>query len=447
MAELRVSSAPGHPHCAAPPPPAQPRRARPASCALALKPYPTQQLAMIAFALLVVMAASLVHAAPLPGAPRLAPPFCLRGGELTPGPRQAAAQDSQRPSRSTRRPVRRSPRLRTRSCASALSSSLPPLALRGRCVHAVSLPLVVCRLTSLIAPARRHDGDALHQGPAHQGQYVEPIPSVQQVRAELTYSPCPSPAADGKDVILNDGVKLDSTGRESYFVSYCYTSSNVKGSTSESASCLPVRLGLLLVRPTDELLPQARRATARQRPTRSPTLSTVSTSSRARASAAAAGSSRASSAAEEAERERRAGSCARGSSSAVASVRPRALSTRLQEPADVVPVRAGGLGGSSFGGSPLGGSPLGGSPFDSPLSSSPLDVLDGGSPADNFDATKAVQGVGSGSSDALAGQSGLLGDERGNGPSFGNLDAGRGGGDSQGASPSAQLFTSLVDCP
>ena len=108
-------------------------------------------------------------------------------------------------------------------------------------------------------------------------------------------------------------------------------------------------------------------------------------------------------------------------------------------------MRAGGLGGSSFGGSPLGGSPLGGSPFDSPLSSSPLDVLDGGSPADNFDATKAVQGVGSGSSDALAGQSGLLGDERGNGPSFGNLDAGRGGGDSQGASPSAQLFTSLVD--
>ncbi|TNY20662.1 hypothetical protein DMC30DRAFT_244056 [Rhodotorula diobovata] len=39
---------------------------------------------------------------------------------------------------------------------------------------------------------------------------------------------------DGRNVFLNDGFKSDSTGREVYYVSYCYASSSVKGSTSES---------------------------------------------------------------------------------------------------------------------------------------------------------------------------------------------------------------------
>lgn len=184
---------------------------------------------MIAFALLVVMAASLVHAAPLPGAPRLAPPFCLRGGELTPGPRQAAAQDSQRPSSSTRRPVRRSPRLRTRSCPSALSSSLPPLArssrrrpnlargyadenrssqvlpavhLRGRCVHAVSLPLVARRALADLAPRARSQTRRRRATPKTSSlrtvRRAHPFRSAGARRADLSSAPLSCSGRQGR---------------------------------------------------------------------------------------------------------------------------------------------------------------------------------------------------------------------------------------------------------
>ncbi|GAA5849394.1 hypothetical protein JCM9279_000889 [Rhodotorula babjevae] len=208
---------------------------------------------------------------------------------------------------------------------------------------------------------------------------------------------------DGKDVVLNDGFKQDSTGRESYFVSYCYASNNVKGSTSQS---------------------KKGDSTTTTNP-----FSDIIEGLGIQSGAGFGGSGGI--------LERLVGGGGGGAGTASGLLRKRQL----------LGGGFGGLGGSSVGDSPLGGSsfgssPLDGSSFGSSLSSSPLDGLDGGSPTDNFDATKAIQGVNGGSSDALAGQSGLLdGGGGGNGPSFG-LGEVRGAGGSQGGGDDSTRPTS-----
>ncbi|GAA5939120.1 hypothetical protein JCM3775_003186 [Rhodotorula graminis] len=210
-----------------------------------------------------------------------------------------------------------------------------------------------------------------------------------------------SRSSDGKTVLLNDGYKEDSTGREVYYLSYCYASSSVKGSTSESKKGDSTTTTNPFADIIEGLGIQSGAG--------------FGGSGGILESLVGGGG---------------------GAGKASGLLRKRQL---------LGDGFGGGLGGSSpLGGSSFGTSPLGGSPFSSsPLSSSPLDVIDGGSPAGNFDATNAIQGIGKGgSSDALAGQSGLLDGERGSGPTFGNLGEGRGGGGIQGGGDDSTRPTS-----
>ncbi|BGP45696.1 hypothetical protein JCM10450v2_001526 [Rhodotorula kratochvilovae] len=206
---------------------------------------------------------------------------------------------------------------------------------------------------------------------------------------------------DGKDVVLNDGYKKDESGRETYYVSYCYASSSVKGSTSEN---------------------KQRDSTTTANP-----FVDIIDGMNIQSGAGFGGSSGL-----------LASLVGGGSGGASGLLKKRQMLDGL-----------GGLDGSSFGRSPFGGS-LGGSLGGSPLSSfgsSPLESLDspfgssspfgdssplggdsllggGVNPAANFDPSSAIKSIGS--SDQLASQNGLIGD---GGRNLGNLGEGRGGED------------------
>ncbi|GAA5905295.1 hypothetical protein JCM8208_003807 [Rhodotorula glutinis] len=256
--------------------------------------------------------------------------------------------------------------------------------------------MVVCAILALMAVVLVHAApvpdDAKGLATSAKVDSATSAALAEVSHKELCYLEFKYQAADGKTVILNDGFKEDSNGREIYYLSYCYVSSSVKGSTSQSKK-------------GD---------------------STTTTNPFADIIGGLGIQSGAESGGSGGILESLVGGGG-GAGTASGLLRKRQL----------LGDGFGGIGGSSFGDSPLDGSSFGTSPLsdsslDSPLSSSPLDVLDGGSPADNIDPTKAIQGIGKGgSSDALAGQSGLLGGERGGGPSFGNLGEGRGGGGMQ----------------
>ncbi|GAA6053716.1 hypothetical protein JCM3770_003181 [Rhodotorula araucariae] len=196
---------------------------------------------------------------------------------------------------------------------------------------------------------------------------------------------------EGKDVVLNDGYKKDESGRETYYVSYCYASGSVKGSTSESKKGESTTNANPFAQVIDGLDIKSNAGFG-------------------------------------------------GSSGLLASLVSGGGLLKKRQMLDGL----GGLGGSpldgsfgsplsSFGSSPLdalssplGSSPLGGtSPLGGSSSFGGFSPQSGGivNPANNFKPSSAIQNIGS--SDDLASQRGLIGDR---GRNFGNLGDGRSGG-------------------